>query len=90
MYDRLTIKSHIVFIIVLSKPVRNSSMNEKNNRVFKAVLELYENDEERAQHWMSSRLKALGGKTPKEVLTTPEGEQKVLQLIIRIEHSVYS
>jgi uncharacterized protein (DUF2384 family) len=64
-------------------------MNEKYDRVFKAAVELFDNNEEKAQRWMSSPLKPLEWKTPRETLNLLNGEQTVLQLILRIEHSVY-
>jgi len=38
---------------------------------------------------MNSPLKPLEWKTPRETLNLLNGEQTVLQLILRIEHSVY-
>jgi len=64
-------------------------MNEKYVRVFKAAVELFDNNEEKAQRWMNSSLKPLEWKTPLETLNLLKGERTVLQLILRIEHSVY-
>jgi len=64
-------------------------MNKKYDRVIKVAVELFDNNEEKAQRWMNSPLKPLEWKTPRETLNLLNGEQTVLQLILRIEHSVY-
>jgi len=64
-------------------------MKRKYEQVFKVAVQVFENDIKRAERWLNTPLSPLGGKTPKEVLDTKNGEQSILQLLERIEHTVY-
>lgn len=43
-----------------------------------------------AQEWLNRPALALDGRRPCELLTDPAGAQKVKDLLMRIEYSVYS
>jgi len=45
---------------------------------------------ELALQWLKTPAFGLGGRIPLEVAETPEGAREVMDLLGRIEHSVYS
>jgi putative toxin-antitoxin system antitoxin component (TIGR02293 family) len=47
-------------------------------------------DEESAVTWLRTRNRALGGKTPLELLDTDLGSRQVEEVLGRIEHGVFS
>jgi len=47
-------------------------------------------DPERANHWMVSPNRALGGESPLSLLDTEVGESRVMELLIRIDHGLFS
>lgn len=57
--------------------------------VFKAALDLFENDQKAAQIWIQSKVRGLGYKRPIEMLSTTAETEAVLNLIGRLEHSVF-
>ena len=44
--------------------------------------------EEKARGWLRGTNDALGGKTPLEAAGTADGEEKVRELLLQIEHGV--
>lgn len=60
------------------------------SRLFAAAIELFEGDGVAARRWMLQKQKALGGKTPLELLATELGAREVESLIGRLEHGVFS
>lgn len=58
--------------------------------VFKAALELFEQDAEAAREWLNSPVKGLGNKKPINMLKTGAETAAVLTLINRAEHGVFS
>ena len=59
-------------------------------RVLDRAVELFEGDKAEARKWLNEPARALGWKTPAEVMTSETGAYEVLRLITRIEHGVYS
>jgi putative toxin-antitoxin system antitoxin component (TIGR02293 family) len=57
-------------------------------KAFKAAIDLFEGDEEKARHWMSRPARGLGGKVPESLLGTSSGVEAVMDLIERLEHGV--
>lgn len=47
-------------------------------------------DEDDFRIWLNSSLSALGGQTPRSLLHSTLGRQQVLDLLVRIEHGLYS
>lgn len=45
---------------------------------------------EKALEWLESPITALEGKTPKQLLGTPEGCQRVLQVLKKLETGDFS
>ena len=59
------------------------------------LVELFENvydlfGEEKFRKWIRTKIIAIGNNTPIELMDTPIGMQIVEDLIVRIEHGVYS
>ena len=59
-------------------------------RMLKQASELFENDNLKARQWLYSANRALGGRTPIELAQTETGLREVENLIIRLEHGVFS
>jgi putative toxin-antitoxin system antitoxin component (TIGR02293 family) len=57
--------------------------------IFSFGLEVFE-DKARFRHWLQSPLRALGGKSPFDMLHTSFGREEVRNLIGRIAYGVYS
>jgi len=53
------------------------------------ALEVF-GDEASAAEWLTTRITALGGQTPIDLLMRAEGEEEVLKVLGRIEHGVFS
>ncbi|AFI90396.1 DUF2384 domain-containing protein [Pectobacterium parmentieri] len=53
------------------------------------AIELFEGDEALAEKWLSEPNRALGWKTPTEILSSQSGIDEVLRLITCIEQGVY-
>ena len=51
-------------------------------RIFTYAIDLFEGDQEAAQHWLSSENQALKGDSPLEVSKTEEGAREVESLIV--------
>ncbi|MCA2992094.1 MbcA/ParS/Xre antitoxin family protein [Gemmatimonas sp.] len=65
----------------------DESHEERVRRVHdRAVAAL--GDAEKAKRWMAKRNRALGGLTPDSMLSTAEGAQTVVAILVRIEHGV--
>jgi putative toxin-antitoxin system antitoxin component (TIGR02293 family) len=45
---------------------------------------------EHAQYWLESRLPVLDGRRPVDVITDPGGAAELLDILVRIEHGVFS
>ncbi|NET29279.1 antitoxin Xre/MbcA/ParS toxin-binding domain-containing protein [Okeania sp. SIO1I7] len=58
-------------------------------RIFAQTLDIFENVEI-ARDWLKKSNRALGGKTPLELLDTDAGTQQVDELLNKIEYGVYS
>ncbi|MCE9729962.1 MbcA/ParS/Xre antitoxin family protein [Pectobacterium sp. IFB5596] len=58
--------------------------------VSERAVELFEGDAGLAERWLSEPNRALGWRSPKEVLPHQSGVDEVLRLITRIEHGVHS
>jgi len=59
-------------------------------RIFTHAVGLFEGDRDAAQNWLSSDNRALKGESPLEASRTEEGAREVENLIIRLEHGVFS
>jgi putative toxin-antitoxin system antitoxin component (TIGR02293 family) len=58
-------------------------------RIFTSALDLFDGDQEAAQHWLSSEIPALQGATPLEASKTEEGAREVESLIVGLEHGAF-
>jgi putative toxin-antitoxin system antitoxin component (TIGR02293 family) len=59
-------------------------------RVFASAVGLFEGDREEARRWLSTPKRALGGRVPLETIRTEIGAREVEDLIMRIEHGVFT
>lgn len=59
-------------------------------RVMDAAVQLFAGNKEEATQWLSRPVKGLGNVAPITLLTTESGALDVLDLIGRLEHSVFS
>lgn len=59
-----------------------SALNARGMQVF--------SDVEDFRTWLNSAIPALNGQTPHALLGTKQGRQQVLDLLVRIEHGLYS
>ncbi len=59
-------------------------------RIFTHAVDLFEGDKQAAQTWLSSDNRALKGESPLEASRTEEGAREVENLIVRLEHGVFS
>lgn len=59
-------------------------------RVMDRAVELFEGDKAEAQKWLNESNRALGWKTPADLISSESGAYEVLKLIMRVEHGVYS
>lgn len=57
-------------------------------RVITAASQLFNGNTERMAGWLNKPARALGGKKPAELLSTPAGAEAVMTLIGRLEHGV--
>jgi putative toxin-antitoxin system antitoxin component (TIGR02293 family) len=53
-------------------------------------LIVFNNEEEKFQHWLSTPVLALGNMIPNELLDSIEGLKQVENVLYRIEYGVYS
>lgn len=58
-------------------------------RRFTSAVDLFDGDQEAAQHWLSSEIPALQGATPLEASKTEEGAREVEGLIFGLEHGAF-
>ena len=58
-------------------------------RIFTYAVDLFDGDQEAAQHWLSSEIQALKGATPLEASKTEEGAREVEGLIFGLEHGAF-
>lgn len=63
-------------------------MSNHNETVWRAAITLFAGDRNAADQWLHSEALALGWSRPIDVLQ--EDPQQVLDLILRIEHGVYT
>ncbi len=59
-------------------------------RVFGSAVALFEGDREEARRWLSTPKRALGARVPLEMIKTEVGAREVEDLILRIEHGVFT
>lgn len=59
-------------------------------RVFQQAVDLFEGDVEGARHWLQMPQSSLGGESPLEMASTEVGAREVENLILRLEHGVFS
>jgi len=59
-------------------------------RVFGSAVALFEGDRETARRWLSTPKRALGARVPLEMIKTEVGAREVEDLILRIEHGVFT
>ncbi|WP_437217003.1 antitoxin Xre/MbcA/ParS toxin-binding domain-containing protein [Pectobacterium sp. LFLA-215] len=57
--------------------------------VSERAVELFEGDVASAEKWLAESNRALGWKTPNEMLSNPSGIDEVLRLIAQLQHGVY-
>jgi putative toxin-antitoxin system antitoxin component (TIGR02293 family) len=62
---------------------------ERFEKVFKAALVLFENDEEATLSWMNHPVRGLGGKRPVDMLLSLKDTNVVLNLIGALEHGIF-
>ncbi|MGI8508571.1 MAG: type II RES/Xre toxin-antitoxin system antitoxin [Gemmatimonadaceae bacterium] len=58
------------------------------SRVFAHAIELFEGSSEGAREWLTSPLRAFGGRTPLEFASTDVGAMEVERLIGRLEYGL--
>jgi len=68
--------------------VESSNLYE-HAKIFKMALQTL-GSSNKARRWLKSSLKALGGKTPLELMNTAPGADEVLACLNRIEYGGYS
>ncbi len=56
--------------------------------IFKAAIDLFEGNQERAQGWLIKPNKGLGGRTPLQLMRSATEAEAVKDLIGRLEHGV--
>jgi putative toxin-antitoxin system antitoxin component (TIGR02293 family) len=60
----------------------------RTSRVFARAIELFEGNAESARHWLTSPVRALGGRTPLAFASTDVGAIEVDNLIGRLEYGI--
>lgn len=60
----------------------------QNSRIQKEVIELFDGDKAKADHWLNTPKRALGGRTPAEHSVTGSGAQAVRTLIRQLQHGI--
>ena len=67
-------------------------LDDKGERVARIVSLASDvlEDEDKAKIWLKRRQIGLGGKAPLTLLTSDAGTAEVEQLLLRIEHNVYT
>lgn len=58
-------------------------------RTWKAVLDLFDGNQEDALRWLHTPAPALGGEKPIDVIDTPQGQEMVQDLATALEYGVY-
>lgn len=58
-------------------------------KLFDKAVQVFGNDEATAAEWFKRPARALGGRTPLEMMETEIGSQEVYALLVRIEHGVF-
>jgi putative toxin-antitoxin system antitoxin component (TIGR02293 family) len=66
-----------------------TSMQEIDHQLLSKAIDVIGN-EKGAVHWLQTPKTALGNQVPIKIAETDEGKQKVLALLGRIEHGVFS
>lgn len=59
-------------------------------RLLSQTAELFEHDQEKANHWLNAPNRGLGGHTPLQMAQTETGSREVEKLIGRLENGVFS
>ena len=79
-----------------NRSVKNRFTAEQSERLVRIIrvldraVELFDGDKTAAQKWLNEPARALGWKTPAEVMNSETGAYEVMKLITRLEHGVYS
>lgn len=60
------------------------------SRLLDMAIELFEGDRRAAHEWLSRGNRALGGRTPLEASKTEVGAREVENLVVRLEHGVFT
>ncbi len=60
------------------------------SRMLEKATELFENDKVKSKQWLYSPNRGLGGRTPLQMAQTETGLREVENLILRLEHGVFS
>ncbi len=58
--------------------------------VFREIIKLFDGNTNSARKWFESPCRALGAKTPQEMIVTEVGAQRVLTIVGRLEYGVYT
>ena len=67
-------------------PVQDISVS----RCLSKAIDTFEGDWERAAEWMRTSNPALGNRKPFEVAQDADGAERVISLLVRIDHGVFS
>ena len=59
-------------------------------RLLAQTFELFEDDKSKAMNWLNAPNRGLGGRTPLQMAQTETGLREVENLIVRLEHGVFS
>lgn len=67
-----------------------SAPESKKTLVIAAAREMLDDDEDAVIRWLHRPVLSFGGKTPLELLRTPDGADQVLEHIRRLQHGMIS
>lgn len=70
--------------------ISNGTLRVRVPAVSERAIELFEGDAAMAEKWLSEPNRALGWKSPNEILSSQSGIDEVLRLIAQLQHGVYS
>lgn len=88
----MSLKIKFVFIVSQHREVyMRSKCNEINEMLAKVRARAEEVlGEKHFEYWLKTPKQALGNKIPLELANTKQGSEKVLNLLGRIEHGIFS
>ncbi len=84
------IRGHEIGTEVQLYLVNNSVVIQSLHQVIKRGREVWGNDYSKFIAWLHSPIRSLNGEKPIDLLNSTKGIEKVLKIIGRIEHGVYS